>query len=133
MIREIQGKIRARFEDSKEIPRAVDVIPNRVGPPVKRGDVVIVHDDKLRLNWRLAVVEDLIEGKDGLVRAAHIRMGKLKTTRPIVKLYPLEVTNVPTPQDITGDSKVSQFKSADKPETVQRVQRKAAVIAYMIC
>ena len=33
MIREIQGKIRARFEDSKEIPRAVDVIPNRVGPP----------------------------------------------------------------------------------------------------
>ena len=35
MIREIQGKIRkirARFEDSKEIPGAVDVIPNRVGP-----------------------------------------------------------------------------------------------------
>ena len=36
MIPEIQEKIRkirARFEDSKEIPRAVDVIPNRVGPP----------------------------------------------------------------------------------------------------
>ena len=33
MIREIQGKIRARFEDSKKIPRAVDVIRNRVGPP----------------------------------------------------------------------------------------------------
>ena len=35
MIREIQGKIRkirARFEDSKEIPGAVDVIPNRVEP-----------------------------------------------------------------------------------------------------
>ena len=56
---------------------------------IKRGDVIIVHDDKLRLNWRLAVVEDLIEGKDGLVRAVHIRMDKLKTTRPIVKLYPL--------------------------------------------
>ena len=26
------GKIRARFEDSKEIPGAVDVIPNRVEP-----------------------------------------------------------------------------------------------------
>ena len=37
MIREIQGKIRkirARFEDSKEIPGAVDVIPNRVEPLV---------------------------------------------------------------------------------------------------
>ena len=32
MIREIQGKIRARFEDSKEIPGAVDVIPNHVEP-----------------------------------------------------------------------------------------------------
>ena len=35
MIQEIQGKIRtirARFEDSKEISGAVDVIPNRVKP-----------------------------------------------------------------------------------------------------
>ena len=60
----------------------------------KKGDVVIVHDEKSRLYWRLAVVEDLIEGNDGLVRAAHIRMGKLKTTRPIIKLYPLEVSEV---------------------------------------
>ena len=57
---------------------------------IKKGDVVVVHDDKSRLHWRLAVVEDLIEGKDGLVRAAHIQMDKLKTTRPIVKLYPLK-------------------------------------------
>ena len=35
MIREIQGKIQkipARFDDSNEIPGAVNVIPNRVGP-----------------------------------------------------------------------------------------------------
>ena len=36
MIREIQGKIRARFEDSKEIPEAVDMIPNRVEPLVSK-------------------------------------------------------------------------------------------------
>ena len=40
MIQEIQGKIRARFEDSKEIPRAVDVIPNRVGPPDLASSVI---------------------------------------------------------------------------------------------
>ena len=60
---------------------------------IKKGDVVIVHDDKARLYWRLAVVEDLIEGNDGLVRAAHIRMNNYKTTRPIVKLYPLEISS----------------------------------------
>ena len=32
MIQEIRGKIRARFEDSKEIPGAVNVIPIRVEP-----------------------------------------------------------------------------------------------------
>ena len=38
-------------------------------------------------------MEDLIEGNDGLVRAAHIRMSNYKTTRPIVKLHPLEISS----------------------------------------
>ena len=46
---------------------------------IKKGDMVIVHDDKSRLYRRLAFVEDLIEGKDGLVQAAHIRMNNYCT------------------------------------------------------
>ena len=45
------------------------------------------------MQWRLAIVEELIKGGDNLIRAAHIRMGTYKTTRPITKLYPLEVSN----------------------------------------
>ena len=56
---------------------------------IKRGDIVIVHDDKPRLQWKLAIVEDLIEGNDGLVQAAHVRTENCCTTRPIIKLYPL--------------------------------------------
>ena len=57
-----------------------------------RRDVVIVHEDNTpRLHWRLAVVEDLIKGDDGQVRAAHIKTSSHKTTRPVAKLYPLEV------------------------------------------
>ena len=73
---------------------------------IRKGDVVIIHDDKPRLQWKLAVVEDLIKGNDGLIRAAHIRTDNVKTTRPIVKLYPLEVSsnegddNEVTPGDI---------------------------------
>ena len=37
------------------------------------------------------MVEDLIEGNNGLVRAAHIKMSNSRTTRPIVKLYLLEI------------------------------------------
>ncbi|XP_065896039.1 uncharacterized protein [Dysidea avara] len=58
---------------------------------VKKGDIVLVHDDIPRTRWQLAVVEELIEGLDGFTRAARIRTKTGKTNRPITKLYPLEV------------------------------------------
>ena len=39
---------------------------------IKKGDVVLVHDDGPRSTWKLAVVENLIRGGDNLVRAAKI-------------------------------------------------------------
>ena len=66
---------------------------------IKVRDVVLVHDDSPRRNWKLAVIEDLHKGGDGLVRAADIRTSRGRTNRPIIKLYPLEVSaddgNVP--------------------------------------
>ncbi|XP_053389692.1 uncharacterized protein LOC128552674 [Mercenaria mercenaria] len=58
---------------------------------IRVGDVVQVHDDGSRLLWKLAVVEELVPGRDGLIRAAKIRTGSGHTTRPIVRLYPLEI------------------------------------------
>ena len=52
--------------------------------------MVVVHDDnKPRLQWRLAVIEELIRGRDG--HAPHIRMSNINTTRPLAKLYPLKI------------------------------------------
>jgi hypothetical protein len=42
--------------------------------------------------WKLAIITELINGNNGLVRAAKIRMNEIETTRPIVKIYLLEVT-----------------------------------------
>ena len=36
----------------------------------------MVHDDKPRNTWKLAIIEELIRGKDELVRAANIRTKK---------------------------------------------------------
>ena len=58
---------------------------------VKKGDVVVVHNDIPRTTWKMAVIEDLIMGGDGLVRAATIRTSTGTTNRPITKLYPLEL------------------------------------------
>jgi len=59
---------------------------------IKKGEVVLVHDDTRRSNWKLAVIGNLIEGRDGLVPAAKIRRSTGRTNRPITKLYPLEVS-----------------------------------------
>ena len=59
---------------------------------IATGDIVLVHDDGPRIQWRLAIIEDLIHGGDGLVQAANIRTSTGLTNRPIVRLIPLEVS-----------------------------------------
>ena len=93
------------------------------------GDIVIVHDDVLRLKWQLAVVTDLQRGQDDAVRSAVIRTSNGVTTRPIVKLYPLEVNvemNIPeTDSSIVLDAKEdSSLITCKKPPS--RPPRSAA-------
>ncbi|KAK3727323.1 hypothetical protein QZH41_006278 [Actinostola sp. cb2023] len=57
------------------------------------GDVVIVKsDEKNRGRWKLGVVEQLITGRDGIVRGAKIRVGKRHLERAVQHLYPLELS-----------------------------------------
>ncbi|XP_071127721.1 uncharacterized protein [Mytilus edulis] len=56
------------------------------------GDVVQIYEDSPRIKWTLAVVEKLNVGGDGLARSAVIRTKNGLTSRPITKLYPLEVS-----------------------------------------
>ena len=47
--------------------------------PIAVGDIVVVHDEEQpRGFWRLARVEDLLTGADGLVRGATIRVKSKK-------------------------------------------------------
>ena len=59
---------------------------------IKEDELVIVHDDKPRNTWKLAIIEELIRGNDALVRAANIRTKNGRTNRPITKLYPSGVS-----------------------------------------
>ena len=94
---------------------------------IKRGDVVIVLDNKVIIYWRLAIVEDLIQGRDGHVRAANIKMGNLRTSRPIVKLYPLEVSNFSNKEQ-TGRSESTRQETDDLTHS-NHARRKAVTNA----
>ena len=71
---------------------------------VKKGDVVIVHDDTPRMTWKLAVIKDLIVGRDGLTRAAMIRTANGTTSRSISRLYPLELTSEQDVKEVNENS-----------------------------
>ena len=64
--------------------------------PLQIGDVVTVYDEnKRRGEWRLAVVESLLNRNDNVVRGANIGViakGKpSRMSRSVQKLYPIEV------------------------------------------
>lgn len=81
---------------------AKDTVPE----PVAVGDIVVVHDEDLpRGLWKLARVEGLVTGADGMIRGATIRVkskGRKSSTmrRPVQRLYPLEIRGEET--DHTG-------------------------------
>lgn len=58
---------------------------------MSNGDLVLIKEDNPRLKWPLGVVTDVFIGKDGLVRSVKVKTKKGEMTRPVKKLYELEV------------------------------------------
>ena len=91
---------------------------------VKAGDVVLVHDDTPRVNWKYAVIESVIKGNDGLIRAVNIRTSTGKTTRPITKLYPLEVTShAVTETDESSSDSTRESRSSPSQQMITEQSR----------
>ena len=94
-------------------------------PSVSEGDIVIVHDADLpRGLWKLGCIKKLLIGRDGLARAAVVRValrGKqsVELQRPLQLLYPLEVKcSAPSSEQHSdsGQSEVSHQNHTCEPE-----------------
>ncbi|XP_015121518.1 uncharacterized protein LOC107044225 [Diachasma alloeum] len=60
---------------------------------IKEGYVVFVGSDNVkRLEWPLARVDQVFPGKDGEIRVVKLKTANGYVTRPIQKLYPLEMS-----------------------------------------
>ena len=90
-----------------------------------KGDVVIIKsDEKNRAQWKLGVVEDLITGRDGVVRGAKLRTPKSVMERAVQHLYPLELNC-----DIGVENRETRSEDLDPAAPVFRPRRNAAVAA----
>ena len=66
---------------------------------IQEGDIVLIKEDNLKRNqWKMGLVKKFIQGKDGVVRRAKVRIsskGKEETlNRPLQRLFPLEIKKV---------------------------------------
>ena len=84
---------------------------------IVKGTVVLMHDDCPRVRWKLGVIVEPIEGADGVVRSATIRTATGNYTRPVTKLYPLEVTS---------KGEIDDIPTEDRSRENIRPRRKAA-------
>ena len=97
-----------------------------------------MHDDIPKVNWKLAAIQQVINGKDGLIRAANIRTANGVTNQLITKLYPLEVTasGVKSFSDTNSDSVTSSVSEISPQLTTSEqvntrpVTRNAATRAH---
>jgi len=77
---------------------------------IKPGNVVLIHDDITRVNWKMAVIESVNKGVDGKIRSANIRTPTGRTNRPVAWLYPLELS-----EDTITNTQEQSMPAADLP------------------
>jgi len=77
---------------------------------LSKGDLVLIKEDNIpRLKWPIGIVVDVFPGKDGIVRSVKVKTKKGEMTRPIQRLYDLEVSR--SEDMITYDASCDNFNS----------------------
>jgi len=61
---------------------------------IKTGEVVQIHDDMPRHQWKFGVIEELVKGNDGFIQSVTVHTATGRTKCPIARLYPLEILAV---------------------------------------
>ncbi|XP_046844834.1 uncharacterized protein LOC124438683 [Xenia sp. Carnegie-2017] len=85
------------------------------------GDVVTIEGEERNRNmWKIGILEDLIRGRDGVVRGVRLRTAKGRLERAVQQLYPLELS---CDLDPKGELNPAAPESQPKP------RRDAAVAA----
>jgi Family of unknown function (DUF5641) len=83
--------------------------------------MMLKGEHRNRGSWKVGVVEDLITGKDNVVRGVKLRVGKTVLERAIQHLYPLE---------LSCDVVPNQADAAEARAT--RPKRNAAAVADVL-
>ena len=84
------------------------------------GEVVLIHDDSPRINWRMGIITELLPSSDNHTRSVKLKTSNGSLVRTINKLYPLELRSV--------DSQITPM-CKNIVENISRPRRLAAIKA----
>lgn len=106
-------------------------------PDIAVGDVVIMKSDlSNRMFWKLATGKQLLPGRDGMVKAAKIKVANserkpLLLRQSIKHLFPIELNLINNQENEKEDSNVvaTSETSSDCTTTNPRARRNAAILA----
>ena len=110
--------------------------PSKDTIKIKIGEIVILRNDSTkRVFWKFGKVDELIPSKDGIIRAAKVRVQgdgrkQVLLRRPIQHLIPLEVRAqlpIPEPEDPCNHPTANNVE--EKEETRRARPRRRTVIA----
>lgn len=87
----LQSNLRQRFR-VEYLGQLRENLKFKESRELKLGDLVLIgSDDQKRLEWPLGRIISMSKGKDGHVRVYKIKTANGELTRPIQRLYPLEI------------------------------------------
>jgi len=90
---QLREDLRKRFRDEYLGLLVHHQIP-RKNKTIAVDDIVLVGDDnQKRIRWKLGRVLEMATGRDGIERVAKVRVSTGELTRPVQRLFPLEMQN----------------------------------------
>jgi len=86
--------------------------------PVRRGEVVVLHDDNLpRHKWKLAVIEKVYPATDGVIRKVKVKTQTGSFNRAVDRLHPLEVCAEDPPEEEDEEDPAETLSTASEPNS----------------
>ncbi|UYV75710.1 hypothetical protein LAZ67_13001071 [Cordylochernes scorpioides] len=103
-------------------------------PKLQAGDVVLVGmDNKKRNFWPLAVIEEILFGRDGVNRLVKVKTAVGTFLRPIQKIYPLEISSTAASSRLLNDKVKTAKIQTRSGRTICKPNRLDDYLCFSVC
>ena len=92
-LQKLRELLRSRFR-KEYLAELTQFRNNKNRGSIKKGDVVLIENDKKRIHWPLGKIIEVFPGKDGNERIARIKVSDGEIVRPFQRLYNLEIAHM---------------------------------------